>query len=187
MEKFLQQMQVSHNYSDYQIKVIRYFILTMASEISKLIIIFTFFACVGRFTEGLVCVAALVCLRQSGGGFHCEHYITCLFSSFLLVTAPVFLAELITPNPIAMAIVIFGCIFIAYKMVPVVSYHRPKPTKELIEKSRRVNFTFLALCLVAVTVFYTNHYIVIIFWLCVLHSAQLLITNLDKGGKYYVI
>lgn len=187
MEKFLQRMQVSHNYSDYEIKVIRYFILTMASEISKLIIMFTFFTCVGRFTEGLVCVATLMGLRLSGGGFHCKHYITCLFSSFLLVTAPIFLAELIAPNPIAMVIIMLGCIFIAYKMVPVVSYHRPKPTKEQIKKSRQFNFTFLFICLIAVAVFYTNHYIIIIFWLCVIHSAQLLIPKLDKGGKYYVI
>lgn len=186
MEKFFLNMQQTHNYSDYQIKVIRYFILTLASEISKLIMIFAFFACVGKFTESLVCMAALLVLRTSGGGFHCEHYIGCFIFSFGFTFASVFLAEIIVPGPVIMAIVMILCIFIAYKMVPVVSHHRPKPTEDLIKRSRRTNFTFLLLCLLAVTVFHTNHYVIVIFWLCVLHSIQLLITKIEKGGKYYV-
>lgn len=187
MEKFLGYIQNSYNYSDYEIKLIRYFILTMTSEISKLIIIFTFFACIGRFTESLVSMFILLILRLSGGGFHCEHYISCLFVSFSFVTTSVFLAEFITPNQIIIAVSIIFCIFVAYKMVPVVSYHRPKPSDQLIKQSRTIHFIFLFICLFAVTAFYYNHYILIIFWLCILHTIQLLITKIQKGGRYHVI
>lgn len=186
MERFLQRMQNSYNYSDYEIKLIRYFLLTMASEISKLIIIFTFFACIGRLGESIFCTAALLVLRMSGGGFHCEHYITCLLASFLFVFFSVFLAELIIPTQIVIFIVMLLCIITAYKAAPVISHHRPKPSEQLIKRSRMLNFVFLSICLLAVTVFHTNHYMLIIFWLCVLHTIQLLITKLEKGGKYYV-
>lgn len=187
MDKFLQHIQESYHYSDYEIKLIRYFILTMASEISKLAIIFIFFACIGRFTESLVCMTVLLILRLSGGGFHCEHYLSCLLTSFVFVSISIFLGETSILSPIVMAIFMTICILIAYKMVPVVSYHRPKPTTELIHRSRVINITFLLICLFAVTAFHTNHYFTIIFWLCILHTLQLLITKLQKGGKYYVI
>lgn len=187
MEKFLQRVQASYNYSDYEIKLIRYFFLTMASEISKLIIIFTFFGCIGRFSESLLCTAALLILRMSGGGFHCEHYITCLLTSFLFVSSSVFLAEIILPPQTMIFAGMIFCIITAYKMVPVVSHHRPKPSQQLIKQSRTINFIFLLICLFAVTLFHTNHYMLIIFWLCMLHTVQLLITKIQKGGKYYVI
>lgn len=186
MEKFFVNMQKSHNYTDYEIKVIRYFLLTMVSELSKLIVIFTFFACIGRFTESLVCLTVLLILRTTGGGIHCEHYISCFIVSFMFTLTSVFLAELITPNGIVMIVTLLICNLIAYKMVPVVSYHRPKPTEELIKRSRRTNFTFLFFITVAVILFHTNRYVTIIFWLCVLHSIQLLLTKLEKGGKYHV-
>lgn len=186
MEKFLAYVQATHNYSNYQIKLIRYFILTMVSEISKLIIIFTFFSCIERFTESLFSIVILLVLRLSGGGFHCEHYISCLFFSFSFVAASVFLAETVAPHPVVIVITLALCIIVAYKMVPVVSHHRPKPTEQLIRQSRCVNFIFLFICLFAVTAFCSNHYILIIYWLCILHTIQLLITKIHKGGKYYV-
>lgn len=159
----------------------------MASEVSKLIIIFTFFACIGRFLESLVCMGALLVLRLSGGGFHCEHYISCLLTSFLFVSLSVFLGETVVLPPIIMTIFMVVCFFVAYKMVPVVSHHRPKPTQELIKRSRTIHFVFLFICLFAVTVFKTNIFSLILFWLCMLHTIQLLITRLEKGGKYHVI
>ncbi len=187
MERFFAYIQDSYNYSNYEIKLLRYFILTMSSEISKLTIIFTFFACIGKFTESLLCMSVMLILRLSGGGFHCEHYISCLLFSFLFVAASVFLAQVIIPGSIIMALTMAFCIVVAYRMAPVVSHHRPKPTQELIKRSKIVNLFFLFICLLAVTAFHTNHYFIIIFWLCVLHTVQLLITKIQKGGMYHVL
>lgn len=187
MTKFLNYIQNSYNYTDYQIKVIRYFFICMASDFSKLFIILGFSVIIERLIPCLVSLCALLFLRISGGGFHCEHYITCLLFSFSFTFLSIFLAENIPVTQTAIIINMIICVLVAFMMVPIVSYHRPKPSDELIKKSRIINFSFLILYSLAVSVFYENYYLLIIFWVTILHSIQLLLPLLNKkGGKYHV-
>ena len=158
----------------------------MASELSKLVLIFAFFTYTGHFIECLIALSVLLFLRSSAGGFHCEHYITCFLLSFLFIYVTIFLSETVHPNPFLIFIGMLFNLLVAYFMVPVVSHHRPVPNEQLIKNSRKANFAFLFICLLATTAFHTSHYTGVIFWMCLLHSIQLLVTKLDKGGKYHV-
>ena len=186
MKKFLNNIQNTYNYSDYQMEIIKYFFLTIASEFSKLLIIFTFFICTGKFIECLISLIALLFLRLSCGGYHCEHYITCFLFSFSYIYASIFLAEHIHPARYFIISIMILCIVIAYKLAPMISKHRLEPSKDLIKRSKILNICFLFISLLAVSAFYTNHYFLIIFWVCTLHTIQLLLAKLQKGGNYYV-
>lgn len=187
MKKFLDYIQKRYNYTDYQIKVIKYFFMCMGSDCSKLLIILGFSAIIDQFIPCLISLAALVFLRTSGGGFHCEHYVTCLLFSFTFTFGSIFLTEYVAlVQPVALLGMIISLI-IAYILVPIVSYHRPKPADNLIKRSRIINFSFLILCTFAVFVFYQNQYCRLLCWVCILHTLQLVIAYLcRKGGKYHV-
>ena len=187
MKRFLNYIQQRYNYTDYQIRIIKYFFMCMGSDFSKLFIILSFSFIINRFIPCLISLAALIFLRTSGGGFHCEHYLTCLLFSFSFIFSSIFLSEYI---PLIYPVAIFGMFisfFVAYKLVPIVSHHRPEPSAELIKRSRTIHFSFLFLCTFAVAMFYQNQYCKLLFWICILHTAQLIIAFLcRKGGKYYV-
>ena len=187
MKKFLNHLQLSYGYSDYEIELIEYFVLTMASELSKLIIIYGFFIYWGKAVECTVALGALLFLRATGGGFHCEHYISCFLMSFSFIFASIYLSEIFFLNRLFFVASMILCMGVAYLMVPVVSHHRPKPSPELISRSRIINFVFLIFGFVLVLTFYTNHFARIIFWVIALHTIQLLLTKIDKGGKYHVV
>ena len=186
MKKFLNNIQSTYNYTDYQIEVIKYFFLTIASEFSKLLIIFTFFICTGKFIECFISLVALLFLRLSCGGYHCEHYITCFLFSFSYIYASIFLAEHIHPARLFIISVMILSIFVAYKLAPMISKHRLEPSKDLIKRSKIFNICFLFISLLAVSTFYTNQYLLIVFWVCTIHTIQLLLAKLQKGGNYYV-
>lgn len=187
MRYFLNYIQKRFNYTDYQIEVIRYFFVCMGSDVSKLFIILGFSVIFDCFIPCIISLAALVFLRTSGGGFHCEHYLTCLLFSFSFTFSSIYLMEYISLNQLSLICGMLICIAIAYKLVPIVSYHRPEPPKELIRRSRTINFTFLIICTLAVSVFYQNQYCKLLFWVCVLHTAQLILAFINrKGGKYHV-
>ena len=186
MKKFLNYIQVAYGYSDYEVELIEYFILTMASELSKLILIYGFFIYRGTVGKCSVALISLLVLRLCSGGFHCEHYITCFLTSFLFIYSTVILSENVPINRPVIVLVFLLCVIIGYKLVPVVSYHRPKPAGKMIHRFRRIYFTFLIVSFVVVPVFYTHPYVQIIFWTWVLHTLQLFITIFDKGGRYHV-
>lgn len=187
MRYFLNYIQNRFNYTDYQIEVIKYFFVCMGSDISKLFIILGFSVIFDCFISCVISLVVLVFLRTSGGGFHCEHYLTCLLFSFSFTFSSIFLMENILLNRPGIICGMLICIVIAYKLVPIVSYHRPEPPKELIKRSRAINFSFLILCTFAVSVFYQNQYCRLLFWVCILHTAQLILAFINrKGGKYHV-
>ena len=187
MQRFLDYVQKRYNYTDYQIKIIRYFFMCMGSDCSKLLIILGFSAIIGRFLPCIVALAALVLLRTSGGGFHCERYITCLLFSFAFTFGAIFLAEYIKLIYFIAILSMLLSLVVAYILVPIVSYHRPEPPKELIKHSRIINFCFLIFCTFAVAVFHNNPYCILLTWVCILHTVQLLLAYFcRKGGKYHV-
>ena len=186
MKKFLNYLQKTYDYSDYQIEVIEYFILCFVSDFIKFILIFAFFIYMGQLPECIIALLALLTLRLTGGGYHCSHSITCFLFSFVFLYTSVLLSDILVPALIIIIPTMLLCIFIAYKMVPIISTDRLEPSKELIKRSRFLNLLFLCIGTCIVTIFYTNQFAIIVFWVCVEHTIQLLLTKFQKGGKYYV-
>lgn len=72
----------NYGYSDFQIGQIRYTIISILSDVSKLIIMGIFFILTDYFFQYLAAIATLLVLRTCTGGLHFKHYFSCLALSF---------------------------------------------------------------------------------------------------------
>ena len=77
----------NYGYSDFQIGQIRYTIISILSDVSKLIIMGIFFILTDYFFQYLAAIATLLVLRTCTGGLHFKHYFSCLALSFFLLYA----------------------------------------------------------------------------------------------------
>lgn len=72
MKNFKTYLQTNYHYTDYQIKVMDYFIKTCLSEISKFILMGFFFSYFSAFSHYLYATLILWILRFCSGGLHCK-------------------------------------------------------------------------------------------------------------------
>ena len=77
MNEFLKKQ---YQFTDYQIAQLQYVWKTLASEISKLLIMGIIFS--DRLGIYAVAVTIMVLLRTATGGLHCKKYISCFLVSF---------------------------------------------------------------------------------------------------------
>lgn len=75
-------LQTELHYSNFQIKVLRYFFYTVGAELSKLFLFGIYFFYSGKFQEYLFAVTILWYFRFFGGGFHLKTYWGCFLFSF---------------------------------------------------------------------------------------------------------
>lgn len=77
-------LQASFGYTDYQIEQIRYTVVSLLSEISKLFIMGIFFTMTRHLPQYLTAILVLLILRTCTGGLHFKRYSSCLLVSFLI-------------------------------------------------------------------------------------------------------
>lgn len=125
-------IQTMYGYTDYEMAIIKYSITALLSELSKILILGTLFAFIGKFDLFIAASVLLILLRVNGGGYHCKHYITCLLMTACILGAAVICLPLIQITNYS--IILLGltiCLFITYYIGPVPSPFRPKPRYEV--------------------------------------------------------
>ncbi|MCI8792763.1 MAG: accessory gene regulator B family protein [Eubacterium sp.] len=160
-------------FSEYETAQIRYFINTILSEMSKLILIGLFFCLQGKLAVFAAAAALLCVLRSFTGGLHMEHYLTCLIMSFLIFFTAI---DILLPIQLTRQVqlpALAACILVNLKFAPVVSRHRPVPGKERIRKSRIESVVMIAIFSLLLYVLPSNQYISVGFWIILLQSVQL--------------
>ena len=91
----------NYGYSDFQIGQIRYTIISILSDVSKLIIMGIFFILTDYFFQYLAAIATLLVLRTCTGGLHFKHYFSCLALSFFLLYIGICqLPKILLPRPL---------------------------------------------------------------------------------------
>ena len=91
----------NYGYSDFQIGQIRYTIISILSDVSKLIIMGIFFIVTDYFFQYLAAIATLLVLRTCTGGLHFKHYFSCLALSFFLLYIGICqLPKILLPRPL---------------------------------------------------------------------------------------
>lgn len=75
-------LQKTYGYTDFQIGQIRYVIMSLLSEFSKLFIMGIFFYSTHMFGEYITAAFILCMIRTGAGGLHFKHYVTCFLFSF---------------------------------------------------------------------------------------------------------
>lgn len=163
--------------SEYEKKLIKFYIQCLISEGSKILIYFFFFHALGLTLPYLAALAFLAIFRVSGGGLHFKNYITCLIVSFLFLGSAVFLRNCY-PEPVFLryaAIWIYT--ILCCILVPIQAPTRPDATSLLIQKSKRRTLCCCMLLLVLIIIFPSNPYINIGYWTLMIHTVQLMIAR----------
>ena len=173
-------LQDTFDYSDFQIGQIRYTVVSILSELSKLFIMGIFFALTHYFLQYLTAITVLLMLRTCTGGLHFKHYISCLAVSFLILYLGICqLPHVPLARPLYF-ILLLGCVIINYLFAPIVSSYRPAPDGIRVRKSKLQAFSIIMIYALILFIVPTNQYLVTGFWIIMLQSLQLLVAKLIK-------
>lgn len=167
-------LQEEFHYTDLQMQKIRYMIMSFASEISKLLLIFVFFAHISKVPELIVSVAALLSVRNFTGGIHLKHYFSCLLLSFGIF----YLGICVLPSYIAvktagMIAILLLCLLAVYIIGPVLSSYRPALTKVQKKCSSLKASAAILLYIIIILIVRENSCLYAGFWIIVLQTLQL--------------
>lgn len=162
-------------YSIEEIALIRYGISSIMMELSKFFIMLLLFTVTGNGILYLFGVFILLLLRSCNGGLHFSSYIGCLvFSTCILYIGCIFLPSMFQLSNFTMLVFLACCIFITYRIGPIVSKSRPNLTPLQIKESKLCSFKIILLYMTIVALFGKNPFIQAGFWMIFLQTLQLL-------------
>lgn len=174
--KLYEDLQKYHNYTDYQIKLVRYVLKTLASEISKFLIIGAFFLIIGKLPEFLFAAVLLLFFRRYNGGLHCKTYVTCLLASFLFFFAGVLaLPALVTVPYVTGVVVLITLTVLIPVLAPVKGQYHAELQPEQIKRYRLWTLAVMIVVTLLYFFFPESVYFIIAFWIAAIHACQLYI------------
>ncbi len=180
MHEFL---KTQYQFTDYQIAQLAFTFKTIASELSKLLIMGIIFRNdLGRYVWA---VAVMLLLRTSTGGLHCKKYITCFLVSFSYMFLALMVMPFIEVNKIFQLVSLFLCMLCNYYIGPVTSkVHRPL-NEGCIKRVKIQAFIIIFLYLTLTYIMPESPSIIAGFWVIVLHTLQLIVAKIlkKKGEK----
>lgn len=176
-------LQKTYGYTDFQIAQIRYVIMSLLSEFSKLFIMGIFFYSTHMFGQYITAAFILCMIRTGAGGLHFKHYITCLLFSFGIFFTGITMGVQFPCSKWYALVVLTICIIIHFLCAPIVSSYRPTPNGVMIRKSKRQSFIIIALFAVTLYFIPENTYINTGFWIIVLQSLQLVVAKLTNERR----
>lgn len=180
MNEFLKK---NYQFSDYQVAVLGFIGKTLASEISKLLIMGFIFR--DRLGIYVVAVSVMIFLRTATGGLHCKKYISCLLASFIYLFLAIVILPMIPVNKVFQLILLFLCMLCTYYIGPVTSTVH-LPLKDGTVKRVKVQaFLFVFFFITVTYIVPENHYIIVGFWVIILNTLQLIVARIIKKGEPY--
>ena len=173
MNDFITYLKDTYNYSDYDIKLFKYYIRCILYDLSKLIPLGILFFLFGYTIEYLFAATILFLVRTSTGGLHFKHYSSCLAFTTVFFVLGIIILPYITVNNSLMLILLLICIIITNYIGPIVSCYRETPSGLLIQKSKKNTSIIIFIYCILVFIIPNNHYITIGFWVIILQTLQL--------------
>lgn len=173
-----------HDFTDYELKVIRFCITGFLYDISKTVIIGILFCCIGKFPEFLFALVPLLFLRKRTGGYHLKTYWTCFLASFVYFALAVIVLPAVIPlNMTGMQLVLLICAWVIYDIGPISSNREINMNQEQLHKVHIQSFQIVLIVSILLFLFRDTPYLTVSFWTVVLHSLQLIITKIKKRGE----
>lgn len=160
-------------YTNYEIAQMHYFISSILSEISKMILIGVFFLLIDKFFLFIPAALTLCCLRICTGGLHFKHYLSCLTISFAIFFMDICILNKFTLLKPIQLLLLCICIVINYTCAPVVSIFRPVPNGTQVQRAKKQSFWLITVYCIIVFILPTNSYINVGFWMIMLQSIEL--------------
>lgn len=171
------------HFTNFQIKLIWYRLLSLLSEISKILLMGIFFFYYGYFTEYLFAAAVLIFIRTCTGGIHLKHYTTCLIMTFTFLFLSVCILPQFPMTKLAQLLCMLLCFAGNAYAAPIVSGCRPEPDGIRIRKAK-VQASIIICIYASILYVIPEHPLITVgFWIIILQSAQLVAAKLIKQTK----
>lgn len=163
-----------YHFTTYQLEKMKYVLLSLLSEITKFMLIISFFLIMHKLPELIVSTIVLICIRCFTGGIHLKHYLSCLILTFCIFFIGIYiLPMLISINSFGMILVLNICIILIYLIGPVPSSYRPPLSAEQKNKCKIIAVTTILIFIYIIIVFQEASCISAGFWIIVLQTLQL--------------
>ena len=177
LKKYLREKQ---QISSYKIAQVEFLFKSIFSELSKMIIMgILFHKYLGLY---LFALCIMIYLRTSTGGIHFYTYPGCLVGSiFYMGLAIVLLPNIALPSYLKISGLLIS-ILICYKVGPVVSKYRPEPSPQKSQHCKNITCTGIFIYALITYIISENPYIIVGFWIIILHSLQLPVAKIRKKG-----
>lgn len=172
-----------HITDEYKKQLIKYLLLCIISESSKIFLYSIIFLKLHMFSEFLFSITLLVFLRTNGGGLHFKHYTSCLIVSFLIILGSIILGIHFPLKGLVTPLILIVCIFLGYQYVPVTSDNRPPTSDRIVKKSKRNTAAILIIYLALICIIPFNRYLNIGTWIIIIHILQLLLAKFIKRRR----
>ena len=184
-EQFLKQIQSSYQFTDLEMKRLKYTLKAVSSELIKTLVLSVLFYKLGHLPEFFIGVLVLITIRCNSGGLHMEHFITCLLFTLTFMLLSIIILPSCVPVPYPIKPVILAlCILITFLMSPVASKKRPPAAPEAKRRYRNRATGLLLIYAVFIIILKTTPIAEICFWIIVLQTLQLLCAAAaQKGGN----
>lgn len=173
-----------HDFTDYELKLIRFYFTGILYDITKMLAIGIFFYYIGSFPEFLFTLVPLLFLRKNTGGYHLKTYWTCFLASFIyFILAGIVLPATIPLRQTWMQLTMLVCVWIMYYIGPISSNREIHMDKPQLHKVHVQSFQIVLVISILLFLFPDMKYLIASFWTVVLHSVQLIITKIKKRGE----
>lgn len=182
MEKFRKHLKDTYHLSNYQISQIFFLFKTLASEVSKILIMGILFH--NQLSLYLFALVIMLFLRSAMGGLHFYTYAGCLIVSVLYIWLAVYVLPHITVGSYLQIAALLVCILICNYIGPIISKYRPDVCKERFNQCKKFITLFIFLYALILYIIPENKYLYVGFWVIILHSLQLIVAKIRKKGEH---
>lgn len=184
MNYLMAKVQSEFEYTDYQMKLIRYALTSILYDLSKTLIYLVYFIWTERLLEYFCALVPMILLRTKTGGLHMRTYWSCFFFTFVYLEATItVLPALIPMHELLVYPILIACAIITYNIGPITLKKKPMPGESLSKKLKIQSFQVVGLVGVVYFIFQGSPVLIVSFWVVVLHTIQLTITKLIKEVK----
>ena len=187
-EHFLNQIQMSYQFTDLEMKRLEYTVKAVSSEFFKILLLTLLFYHLGYLQEFLVGTLFLVTIRLNCGGLHMNHFLSCLlFTTVFMLLCVIILPAYVSLSYVLKIIALVVCIAVTFIIGPIASKKRPPIPAETLRHYRNTTVSLLILYSIILIFLFpkTNPYAEICFWIIVLQTVQLIGAKIAQKGEVH--
>ncbi len=184
-EQFLNQLQISYQFTDLEMKRLKYTVKAVSSELVKTLFLALLFYQLGYLQELLVGIILLVTIRCNCGGLHMNHFLSCLlFTTVFMLLCVIILPAYVSLSYVLKIIALVICIAVTFIIGPIASKKRPPVPVEILRRYRNITVGLLIIYSIILIFLFqkTNPYADTCFWIIVLQTIQLMGAKIAQKG-----
>lgn len=184
MDALFRKIQQTYDFSDYQIRVLKYVIIGHLSDGAKMMFLFILFDRLQLMRPFLCALVPFLVLRQLTGGLHCKTYLGCLLATlgyFLSVT--ILMPHFMPLSSPVRSLLLLVCMFLGYHLGPILSNRELHITPRVARIKKYASLLIIGAYLLLDIVLAQEPYHIYGIYTIYLHTVQLVYSKLIKEVK----